>query len=537
VTEPEPGVPEQHVPEQHVPEQHVPEQRTPDRRRNGRRGLLIGARVLSGVVAAGVAVVVVGAVAFLPVPTVGPDPRSVTVDPAPAGQVRVCPGGALRIGDESGADADSTFAIGAASIDGEARGGDLERTRLVSADPSAAPSTAPEALRIGPSADALVAGAQSEDVDAPDFDGFTVATCAEPSGSIWLVGGAMTIGRSTILLLANPTDVPSRVTLEIFGEDGPVSAPGMTGIDVPAGGQRVLSLAGFAPGVASPVVHVTARGGRVVANLQQSIVRGLDAVGVETIGAGADPAQSLVIPGVRIVDTVGTSRATSLPDWQDVVAAVRIAAPGTEPGAVSVRLVPAADAAEGVAGSTFQLQVDAGTVTEIPLDTGGEGSADVEDGEESPKLRDGVYTVYIDADVPVVAGVRASTAVDSGVAATPDTELVAPESDLAWFSAAPALDEAAFFVVPSGPAPVLSLVNPTDDDVDLELAPQRGGEPQLVTILAGTAASFAVEPGGYLLTGAEGISVGLSFADAGVLAALVISPARPVAGSLVVHPD
>jgi hypothetical protein len=91
--------------------------------------------------------------------------------------------------------------------------------------------------------------------------------------------------------------------------------------------------------------------------------------------------------------------------------------------------------------------------------------------------------------------------------------------------------------VPSGPAPVLSLVNPTADDVDLELAPQRGGEPQLVTILAGTAASFAVEPGGYLLTGAEGISVGLSFADAGVLAALVISPARPVAGSLVVHPD
>lgn len=514
----------------------VPEPRAPERRQNGRRGLLIGARVLSGVVAAGVAVVVVGAVAFVPLPTVGADPRSVTVDPAPAGQLRVCPGGAVRIGDESGADADSTFAIGAASIDGRAQGGDLERARLVSADPAAATSTAPEVLRVGPSADALVAGAQSQDVDAPDFDGFTVATCAEPSGSTWLVGGAMTIGRSTILLLANPTDVPSRVTLEIFGEDGPVSAPGMTGIDVPAGGQRVVSLAGFAPGVASPVVHVTARGGRVVADLQQSIVRGLDAVGVETIGAGADPGQSLVIPGVRIADTVGTNRATALPDWQDVVAAVRVAVPGDEPGVVSVRVVPAADAAAGVVGSTFQLDVDAGTVTEIPLDTGGEGSADGEDGEIHG-LQDGVYTVYIDSDVPVVAGVRASTAVDSGADYTPDSELVAPASDLAWFSAAPALDDAAFFVVPSGPAPVLSVVNPTTDDVELELVPQSGGEPQPITIPAGTAVSLGVEPGGYLLSGAEGISVALSFADAGVLAALVISPARPVAGSLVVHPD
>jgi hypothetical protein len=388
-----------------------------------------------------------------------------------------------------------------------------------------------------------VAGAQSQDVDVPDFDGFTAATCAEPSGSIWLVGGAMTIGRSTILLLANPTEVPSRVNLEIFGEDGAVSAPGMTGIDVPAGGQRVLSLAGFAPGVASPVVHVTARGGRVVADLQQSIVRGLDAVGVETIGAGADPAQSLVIPGVRIVDTVGTNRATALRDWQDVVAAVRVAVPGEESGVVSVRVVPAADAGDAVVGSTFQLEVEAGTVTEIPLDTGGEGATDGgdatdgEDGEHAHGLQDGVYTVYIDSDVPVVAGVRASTAVDSGTVPAPDVELAAPESDLAWFSAAPVLDGAAFFVVPAGPAPVLSLVNPSTEAVELELAPQGGGDPQLVEIPAGTAVSLDIEPGGYLLSGAEGMSVGLSFAAPGALAALVISPSRPVAGSIVVHPD
>lgn len=513
-----------------------------ERRASG--GLVIGARIASGIVAAGVAVVTIGAVAFLPLPTVGPDPRSVTVAPAPPDQVRVCPGAAMRVGDAGGADADSAFAIGAASIDGEGEGGDLERTRLASADPSAAASSAPEVLRVGPADDATLSGGQSQDVDAPDFRGFTAASCDEPSGSIWLVGGAMTVGRSTVLLLANPTDVPSRVSLEIFGEDGPVFAPGMSGIDVPAGGQRVVSLAGFAPGVASPVVHVTARGGRVVADLQQSIVRGLDAVGVETIGGGSDPSSSLVIPGVRIVDTIGTNRASALADWQDIGPVIRLAVPGDAGGRATVRVVPEGDAADGVVGTSFELDLEPGIVADIPLDAGGaegsaeaEGETEAEHAEHSHGLGDGVYTVFVDAEIPVVAGVRASTAVDSGVEVAPDAVLVAPASDLAWFSAAPALDGAASFVVPEGPSPLVSIVNPTDGDVELEFTDLRGGPAQTVAITAGSTVSVPVEPGAYRLSGSEGLSIGVTFAAPGTLASFVVSPARPVAGSLVVHPD
>ncbi|HWH97373.1 MAG TPA: DUF5719 family protein, partial [Pseudolysinimonas sp.] len=207
------------------------------------RGFLIGARIASGTLAAGAAAVVIAAVAFLPLPTVGSEPRSVTVDPAPSDQVRVCPGGALRVGDEVGGSTDSVFVIGSSAITGAVNAGELERVRLASADPAAPAVAAPEALRSPPSDGALLAGAQSQDVDAPDFRGLTASSFAEPTGSIWLVGGAMTVGRSSFLLLANPTDVPSRVSLEIFGEEGRVSAPGMSGIDVPANGQRVLSLA------------------------------------------------------------------------------------------------------------------------------------------------------------------------------------------------------------------------------------------------------------------------------------------------------
>ncbi|HWH98333.1 MAG TPA: DUF5719 family protein, partial [Pseudolysinimonas sp.] len=397
----------------------------------------------------------------------------------------------------------------------------------------------------------LVAGAQSQDVDAPDFRGLTASSCAEPTGSIWLVGGAMTVGRSTFLLLANPTDVPSRVSLEIFGEEGRVSAPGMSGIDVPANGQRVLSLAGFAPGVVSPIVHVTARGGRVVATLQQSIVRGLDAVGVETIGGGADPVESLVVPGVRIVDTVGVNRASALADWQDIGSVIRILVPGDAGGAATVRVVPETP---GAVGTSFELELEPGTVTEVPLDSGiveggapdggapdggaTEGTDETSEEDHAHGLEDGVYTVFVDAEVPVVTGVRASTAVDSGVEPAPDAILDAPDSDLAWFAAAPPLDGESLIVVPDGPSPLVSIVNPTTEDVELELTPlSAGAAPSLVAIPAGGALSIAVEPGAYVVSGAQGLSIAVSFAAPGALASFVLSPARPVAGSVVVHPD
>ena len=501
-----------------------------------RRGLLIGARIASGTVGAAAAAVVIAAVAFLPLPTLGPDPRTVTVEPAPADQVRVCPGAAMRVGAETGDSADSVFTIGDAAVAGAAQGSEVARRQLASADPAAGGAAAPEVLTVSPAEGALVGGAQLQDVDAPDFSGLAAASCAEPSGSVWLVGGATTVGRTTLLLLANPTEVPSRVSLEIFGEDGQVSAPGMSGIEVPANGQRVLSLAGFAPGLVSPVVHVTARGGRVAAALQHSIVRGLDAVGVETVGGGADPDASVVVPGVRILDTVGTNRAGALADWQDVGPVVRIVVPGETAGRATVRVVPQT---EGALGTSFDLQLEPGTVTEMPLDAGAPegGEGEVGDEGDAHGLTDGTYTVYVDADVPLVAGVRASTAVDSGVEPAPDAILDAPASDLAWFAGAPRLDADTLVVVPDGPAPQLSIVNPTTSDVEVGLTSLDGSPPTTFTVPAGGSLSAPISPGSYLVSGVRKLAIAVSFAAPGELASFVLSPARPVAGPIVVHPD
>ena len=494
-------------------------------------GLVIGARIASGTVAAAVAAVTILVVGLVPLPMTAATPRTLTIEPAVADQLRVCPGSALRLGDASGGATDTAFALGTPSISGDVVDGAIERARLTSADTAASAEAAPEVIRVAATEGALVAGAQIQDVDAPDFNGLAAASCTEPNGSIWLVGGATTVGRTTLLMLANPTSVDSQVNLEIFGEDGRVSAPGMTGIDVPAGGQLVFSLAGFAPGLASPVVHVTARGGRVTADLQHSIVRGLDSVGVESVGAGSEPGLSLVVPGVRITDSVGTSRASALGDWQDVGPAVRLAVPGDTGGTATVRVVPEGDDAEG---TSFVMNLTAGTVTDIPLD-----SAE-EEGNHLDGLQDGVYTVFVDADVPIVAAVRVSTAVDLGeeAAAEPDAVLNAPPSDVAWFGAAPALTGAVVVVVPSGPAPLMSFVNPTADAAEIELASRAGGvDPVMVTVPAGGATTVAIDAGSYLVSGSEGLSVSVSYADSGKLAAFVVSPARPVAGPVVVHPD
>ena len=236
-------------------------------------------------------------------PTRSPVP-TVTVTPVPSDQVRVCPGALLRLGDEIGPECRHPLVARHPVGDAPASAPSWR----VSRSPSATP--APEAARARRTSSRIAAcrrvrpwpGRSRRQVDAQDYTGFAAAACAEPSGSIWLVGGSTAVGRTTLLTLANPSPVDATVgSHHPESETARSSAPGMSGIEVQAGAQRVISLAGFAPDVASPVVHVDARGGQVVASLQQSIVRGLDAGGVDLVDAGADPATHLVIPGVRIL--------------------------------------------------------------------------------------------------------------------------------------------------------------------------------------------------------------------------------------------
>jgi hypothetical protein len=499
---------------------------TPGATGRARRAALLSLRLVAGTVAVVAAAATVGVVGLIPLPTVGAEPPAIEVVPVAADELRTCAGAALRLGDETGENAGTPVAIGLPSVRADAVGADLARSTITSSDAgNGGSSAAPEVLRIPTVADALIAGAQSQVVDVSSFRGFSAAACAEPSGSIWLAGGAMTVGRTSVLTLSNPTAVGAQVTLTIYGEDGPVSAPGMSGIDVPSGSQRVLSLAGFAPGLVSPIVHVEARGGQVVAYLQQSIVRGLDSVGVDLVDAAPDPATELTFAGVQIFDSIGTNRALSLEDWDDVSPVVRILNPGTEPTEVTVSVTPVDPS---IGGTSFPVQIDPGIVTEVALDSGAEVDSGV-------VLADGVYTVTMSSGLPIVAGVRVSAAADIGAVET-EGIIPAPASDLAWYTASPQLAGDALVTVPPGPDPLLAAVNPTDADVQLVLDAQGGADLTIVVPAGGTATTPIVAGTSYVLHDADGLHVAVSYSADDRMAAFPVTVARPVSGSIVVRP-
>lgn len=515
---PQPGAPDA--------DPRVPRSEHPGR---DRRAALVGLRVVAGTVGVAAAVAVIAAVGLVPLPTHAITPPTVVVTPAPADQTRLCAGGLLRLGDESGQNAGTASSIGAPSVRGAAIGATLQSSDLATSDAGTGGTpSAPRRLSVSASTGATLSGAQSQVAEAQDYTGFAAASCAEPSGSIWLVGGSTSVGRTTLLTLANSSGVDATVALTILGPDGVINAPGMAGIVVKPGAQRVIPLAGFAPDVASPVVHVEARGGQVTAYLQQSIVRGLDAGGVDIVNAGADPGTHLVIPAVRVRNSIGVNRALALPDWDDVVAAVRVAVPGATPAKVQVSLVPQDSKLTGL---SFEMDVAAGQVNQLPLDS----AAETDSGTVA--IPDGDYTVVLDSDQPIVAGARVSTAVDpAGTAGNAPSDRTAPTSDFAWFASAPVLTGDTAVTIAPGASPELSATNTGTKDVALVLKAQ-GGQDLTLNVPAGLAASIPVATGTtYLLQGAKGLVVGVSYGGDALLAAYPVASARQVSGPITVHP-
>lgn len=459
---------------------------------------IVGIRVVAGLIGIGVAAVTIAATTLIPLPSIRSTPPGELVTPVATGQQLLCPGAVLRLADEAGQGATSPSALGQAVVRYAASSGAVEAIPLAQSDAAnGGTASAPSLLSTPPNAadpttPVLVAGAQSQTVDAGEFVGFAAADCAVASGDSWLVGGSTVVGRTTLITLSNPTEVPATVDLEIFGENGRVTAPGTSGIIVSPNGQRILSLAGFIPGLLSPVVHVVSRGGQVIANLQQSIVRGLDPGGVDVIGATTAPSQNIVIPGLVLTDTVAIEEQLGGEGSDDLRTVLRLFAPGEAATRAAITLVPEDGSAPGL---PFELDIAGGQVLDIPLD----------------EIADGSYTVTIVTDAPVVAGLRVSS---TGLAGT----------DFAWLAAATELTGDTLFVVAEGPNPLVHLANPTATDVQVTL---QGSGTDDVSVLVPTGSSVlaTVRPGAsYLATGFQQLYIAVSFAEDGLIAGYGVRP-------------
>ena len=475
------------------------------------RRVLLG--IARGAAALAVAALAVGAVLAADAverPGFRIEPPSVVVEPQESSQVRVCPGPLLVLADDA-ADATTASSFGATSVVTAADPADapIEETGLdAPGNPDAGTDGVPLVVASAPGtvAAGMLAAAQSQAASTDEVSGFAASACIEATAEAWLVGGATDVGRSSLVLLSNPGDVASTVDVRVISEAGPVEAPSAIGITVPARSQRVLSLAGLAPNVVSPVVHVTSTGGPIAASLEHTIVRGLEPSGVDLLSPVAAPATEQVIPGF-VVTSAGGVAPQEDEAAGDEFPAVRLLAPGEE--AVQVGVAVRADSGETVSEISVSLQ--GGRVIDVPL-----GS-----------LQPGSYTVVLEADGPIVGAARA-TAYTAGDAGT-------VPADVAWTAAtAPLLDRAAIAVAP-GPSPTLHLANPGEEPVDVTLT--LDGSDRTITVAGGAATSIAVDPRSTVLVeDAAGLHAGVSYRGDGELASLSVQPPGPLDAPIRVYP-
>jgi Family of unknown function (DUF5719) len=499
---------------------------TPEKRGALRTATVISGRVVLGCVAAVAIAVVLGAAILLPLPTVRSAAVSTVVTPVPTTRQVVCPGGLLRLASASGKGATTVSAIGSPRIVSSALPGTVLDSAFAVTDAGTANgSAAPQllstpAITVG-TAPPLLAGAQSESIGTDEFAGLATAECTAPSGSMWLAGGATSVGRTTLLLLANPTAVPAVVSLQVFGENGRVTAPGMEGIAVGAGAQRVVSLAGFAPNLVSPVVHVQSTGGQIVASLEQSTVRGITPGGIDFVGATLAPALTTVLPGVVVTGTEAIQSLQGQTGYDDLQTTLRVYLPSDQPATASITVL----AENGtVTGKPIKADLQPGSVTDLPLD----------------QLSDGNYTVIVTSSVPVLASVRVSTAAGASTVpaptatgdtsgtstsgSTPSKVAVAGDTDFAWITPATLLASSVLVPIASGMTAAVHLENPTSSAETVTLHAISGAD-ITTTVGAHKAVSIPVLAGHtYRLTGFRQLYASVSGVGGAKVTSYGVSP-------------
>jgi hypothetical protein len=412
--------------------------------------------------AAGLATVAVGVLAVLAgssLPAVSADPRAASVVPEAPAETRVCAGPLLGLGGASG-DAAAVSVLAQAELESAA-----DEQAGIAVDGVDAVATV---LR-GPQ----VVGAQVVRVATDVAAGTATSACGEPATSQWLVGGATTTGRATVLTIANAGTAPTSVDVTIHSPEGEVEAVGSTGIAIAGGTVSVIDLAALAPGLAAPVVHVASSGGPVSAHLQHTVVRTLVPGGVDVV----DPVQaatSLAIPGVVVGEATGLQTQEG---FADAVPALRVLAGTTTQATITT----IADGDEPIAST---LDLVGGEVQEIDLSG----------------LAPGTYAFRIEADVPLVAGAR-QVRVDGAAV------------DLDWVAAATQpIDGATSVPIAAGQSPVLHVLNVSDAATTVLVAGQE------VELAPDGLRSIPVQPG---LATIEG---------SGIVAAVTSSGSDGVAG-------
>ncbi|WP_104172711.1 DUF5719 family protein [Arthrobacter sp. Y81] len=266
-----------------------------------------------------------------------------------------------------------------------------------------------------------------------DLQGSAAAGCQQPANDLWLVGANTVLGRTAVLNLSNASSTPATVSLDLYGAQGQIQAPGSRGLLVAPGTTRSIVLAGLVPDQEKLSIHARSAGGPVTAVVQQSTLRGLTPGGVDFIVPGAAPASRQVISGVDIQDPASARALAAKQGFADAAAALQIAVPGPADAVVEIKLY-GRDGQKALPGGGV-VTAKGGSVTEVSL-------AGVPAGQ---------YTVAASADVSFAAAARVTRGLKSDSA-----------TDFAWSPSSARLGSQHVVAVPRSGERYLVLGAPDD---------------------------------------------------------------------------
>ncbi|MFD3590064.1 DUF5719 family protein [Streptomyces sp. NPDC058683] len=250
---------------------------------------------------------------------------------------------------------------------------------------------------------------ETTEVAAGTGRGLQGVNCTAADTDFWFPGASTASGRTDYVHLTNPDDSAAVVDIELYGKDGQLKSTVGEGITVaPHAGEPVLLSTLSDEKQTDLTVHVNVRSGRVGASVQALD----DKTGGDWLAASADPAGSLVLPGIP-KDATDVRLIAFTDGDSDADLKVRLASPdglitpaGNETLHVKAGMTTAADLGDvtrGEAGSLVLTPTDQSVPVVAALRvTRGKG------GKQE--------TAYIPATAPV--GTRATSADNSGKGTT-----------------------------------------------------------------------------------------------------------------------
>ncbi|MEU0601268.1 DUF5719 family protein [Streptomyces sp. NPDC006393] len=164
---------------------------------------------------------------------------------------------------------------------------------------------------------------QTTEVAAGTGRGLLGVDCTAPDTEFWFPGASTKADRSDYVHLTNPDDSAAVVDIELYGKDGAVKSTVGEGITVAPHSSEPVLLSTLADAPQEDLtVHVSVRSGRVGAAVQALD----DKLGGDWLAAAADPADSLVLPGIP-KDATSVRLIAFTPADADTDLKVRLASP------------------------------------------------------------------------------------------------------------------------------------------------------------------------------------------------------------------